>query len=101
MACFYYFMPKEFKDLEANIDWDGNERVVSAKGRSKQKQRRTKSRLPGEEYDLVEGEDDLDLDEEIRTLERETGLGVQKELRENGSKGGEGSKGKGDGAAVV
>jgi hypothetical protein len=61
LASFFYFMPKEFKDLEAEIDWE--------------KARGNKTRGPNEhhnaqEYDLVSEEGgDLDIDEAIRDLE--------------------------------
>lgn len=71
LACFFYFMPKQFKDLDTGIDWEGNNKA--------------------EEYELAEGRDldededglgqddvesgggahadDVDIDAEIRKLE--------------------------------
>jgi hypothetical protein len=51
LASFFYFMPKEFKDLASGIDWE-------AEG------------THGGQYDRVgQEQDELDLDEEIRQLD--------------------------------
>jgi hypothetical protein len=51
LASFFYFMPKEFKDLASGIDWEAEGTHVG-------------------QYDRVgQEQDELDLDEEIRQLD--------------------------------
>jgi len=62
LASFFYFMPKEFKDMEAGIQWDALDRVGGSSANP-------------EAYQQLEAEDDEpDLDEEIRKLDNRATL---------------------------
>jgi membrane-associated phospholipid phosphatase len=60
MACFYYFMPKHFKDINTGIEWEA---VESS---------RTRQAM---EYEAVTAQEDgeYDIDDEIRKLEQPSG----------------------------
>jgi len=60
MGCFYYFMPKHFKDINTGINWEAEDSS------------RTRQAM---EYEAVPPEEDgdYDIDDEIRKLEQPSG----------------------------